>query len=72
ALGGIWVPVYVMPESIRLFAELSPLYWSLSAFHKIFLNDSGISAILPFAIKLLIFFLITIFSAWMFNRMKIR
>ncbi|MCX6297406.1 MAG: ABC transporter permease [Bacteroidetes bacterium] len=34
ALGGIWVPVFVMPESLRMLAEFSPLYWALSAFFR--------------------------------------
>lgn len=72
ALGGIWVPVYVMPEAIRMFAEFSPLYWSLTAFHKIFLNDGNVQSVLPFILKLIIFFLITLFISWSFNRTKNR
>ncbi|MGZ4118803.1 MAG: ABC transporter permease, partial [Bacteroidia bacterium] len=52
ALGGIWVPVFVMPESIRFFADFSPLYWGLSAFNKLFLNDGNIRYILPNDLKL--------------------
>jgi ABC-2 type transport system permease protein len=32
ALGGIWVPVFVMPEPVQAIAEFSPLYWGLNAF----------------------------------------
>jgi len=60
ALGGIWVPVYVMPEAIRMFAEISPLYWALTAFHKVFLNGASIVAIAPYLLKLLLFFAVTI------------
>jgi ABC-2 type transport system permease protein len=72
ALGGIWVPVYVMPESIRLLAELSPLYWSLNAFHKIFIGGGSLFDILPYAGKLLLFFGITSGIAYLFNRSKNR
>lgn len=72
ALGGIWVPVYVMPETIRTMAEFSPLYWALTAFHKIFLNDGTVQNILPYALKLISFFLATIGIAYFFNRSKNR
>ncbi|HEY0031429.1 MAG TPA: ABC transporter permease [Bacteroidia bacterium] len=70
ALGGIWVPVFVMPESIRMFAEFSPLYWALSAFHKLFLNAGDIQSILPFVFKLILFFLLTIAAAFFYNKKK--
>ena len=32
ALGGIWVPSYVMPEVMREISAFSPLNWSLNGF----------------------------------------
>lgn len=70
ALGGIWVPVYVMPESVRILSEISPLYWALSAFHKIFIGGGNISSVLPYVAKLLIFFVFTAGIANLVNRQK--
>lgn len=42
ALGGIWVPVYVMPDVIRVLAEISPLYWGLNAFQNLFFEQWSI------------------------------
>lgn len=70
ALGGIWVPVYVMPESIRIFAEYSPLYWGLTAYHKLFLDDAGLLTVFPFVLKLLLFFLVAIAVSFIYNRRK--
>ncbi len=70
ALGGIWVPVYVMPESIRMLSEISPLYWALSAFHKLFIGGGTVVSILPFILKLLLFFIFTLFGAFLFNKTK--
>jgi ABC-2 type transport system permease protein len=67
ALGGIWVPVYVMPESVRFFAEISPLYWSLSAFHQVFLGEGNLHTIATFTIKLMVFFILTISAAYYYN-----
>ncbi|MGQ0829953.1 MAG: ABC transporter permease [Bacteroidota bacterium] len=72
ALGGIWVPVYVMPDTIRMLAELSPLYWGLNAFQTVFLNGGTVSTILPYALKLLVFFIFTIGIAYFFNKGKSR
>ena len=70
ALGGIWVPVYVMPDAIRMFSEFSPLYWALNAFHKIFLNQGTIITVLPYLLKLLLFFICTLLVAFIYNRRK--
>ncbi len=70
ALGGIWVPVYVMPDSIRMFSDISPLYWALSAFHKIFLNGGNIQSVLPYLLKLLAFFFFTLGVAFFYNKRR--
>lgn len=70
ALGGIWVPVYVMPESIRMLSELSPLYWALSAFHKLFIGGGTLAGILPSVLKLLLFFILTLSAAFLCNKAK--
>ncbi len=72
ALGGIWVPVYVMPEAIRMFAGFSPLYWALTAFHKIFLGDGDIKSILPYAAKLVAFFVATVGISFFYNKTHTR
>ncbi|MBP9132492.1 MAG: ABC transporter permease [Saprospiraceae bacterium] len=38
ALGGIWVPIEVLPYSLQLVAELSPLQWGLSLFQDVFVR----------------------------------
>ena len=56
ALGGIWVPSYVMPEVMRNISAFSPLNWSLEGFYKLFLRGGGVADILPYAIKLMLFY----------------
>jgi ABC-2 type transport system permease protein len=70
ALGGIWVPVYVMPEAIRTLAELSPLYWALDAFHKLFLNGGDILTVAPHIAKLIVFFLLCAGISLLYNKRK--
>lgn len=70
ALGGIWVPTYIMPESMRSISSLSPLNWSLNGYYKLFLRGSGVSAILSDAMKLFIFFIATMTIASFANQIK--
>jgi len=70
ALGGIWVPSYVMPEVMRNISAYSPLNWALTGFYKLFLRGAGIGDILIDAIKLVIFFLATMAIASVVNRVK--
>jgi len=70
ALGGIWVPSYVMPEVMRNISYWSPLNWSLEGFYKLFLRGGGIGDILPDAIKLIVFFLATMTVSSIANRAK--
>ncbi len=70
ALGGIWVPVYVMPDVIRVLAEFSPLYWGLNAFQNLFLSNGDFANVLTYTNKLLIFFIITLGISLISNKFK--
>ena len=70
ALGGIWVPSYVMPEVMRNISAWSPLNWSLAGFYKLFLRGGHVTDILPEAIKLMLFFFVTMFISYLYNRKK--
>ena len=70
ALGGIWVPVYVMPEIVRVLATYSPLYWGLQAFQSLFLSTGNASDILFPSLKLLLFFIFTLSIAYFINKYK--
>lgn len=70
ALGGIWVPSYVMPEVMRNISAWSPLNWSLEGFYRLFLRGGGIEDILTDALKLIAFFLATMTISSIANRKK--
>jgi ABC-2 type transport system permease protein len=70
ALGGIWVPSYVMPQVMRNISAWSPLNWALEGFYKLFLRGGGISDILLNALKLLAFFIATMAISSLANRKK--
>ncbi len=58
ALGGIMVPVYVMPQIMQKLSVISPLGWGLSAFLDIFVRDGSLSTIAPYLCRLLLFFIV--------------
>ncbi len=60
ALGGVWVPVYVMPEVLQKISYWSPLNWGLEAFINLFLRGASTKAILPELIKLVGFAMVTL------------
>ena len=56
AIGGIWVPAYVMPSIMRTISEISPLKWAMDGFYGLFLRGEGFVDILPHFFKLALFF----------------
>lgn len=70
ALGGIWVPTYIMPEIMRNISTLSPLNWALEGFYKLFFRGSDASGVLIECLKLILFFIGTMAIASIINRVK--
>lgn len=56
ALGGIMVPLYVMPKAMQAASVVSPLGWGLTAFQAVLVRGAGLAAILPQLAALLAFF----------------
>jgi ABC-2 type transport system permease protein len=68
ALGGVMVPVFVMPEIMQKVSVMSPLSWGLNGFLDIFLREGNLFAVLPDAMKLLIFFMSTLLISHLRNK----
>jgi len=69
--GGIFVPNYMMPETIRKIGIISPLRWGTDAFFSIFARDAGVRIILPQVFLLLAFFGISlVISVYAFTKKK--
>lgn len=70
ALGGIWVPTYVMPEIMRNISSIIPLNWALDGFYKLFFRGGDVSDILIQSLKLILFFILTMSISSFVNRLK--
>ncbi len=71
AIGGIWVPVFIMPAFMQKLSRLSPLNWGLEGFYDVFLRGSGIGEILPYVGLLLGFFLVMLLAAFYYHKIKV-
>jgi ABC-2 type transport system permease protein len=64
AIGGIMVPVFVMPPVMQTISIFSPLSWGLNAFMDIFVRGGNLWSVLTDISLLVLFFLVTILIAW--------
>ncbi|WP_303316742.1 ABC transporter permease [Flavivirga abyssicola] len=70
ALGGVWVPVFIMPEFMQTLSNISPMNWGLNAFYDVFLRNSSLLDIVPEITLLFLFFIITTVIAIVYNEKK--
>jgi len=56
---------------MQTISIISPLNWSMEGFYDVFLRGAGIKAILLQIIYLLSFFVVTMFVAFQYERLKI-
>lgn len=47
ALGGIWVPTFVMPEYMQIISNFSPMHWCLEGFYILFLKGGSWNQLAP-------------------------
>lgn len=55
ALGGIMIPLFVMPSWMQEVAVISPMSWALNAFLDLFLHHGSLSTIIPYLGGLIVF-----------------
>lgn len=70
AMGGLWVPIYLMPPFMRAVSLISPLNWAITGYYSIFLRGGGLMQIAPQAIKLVLFFLATVTITSIYSKYK--
>jgi ABC-2 type transport system permease protein len=55
ALGGIWVPLYIMSDTMIFIGHLSPMNWAMEAFNDVFLRGEELTTIIFGTSKLWVF-----------------
>lgn len=67
AVGGVWVPIFLMSPTMQIISKLSPMNWGLTGFYGLFLKDEGLMAILPESFALILFGTICFIFAVLYN-----
>jgi ABC-2 type transport system permease protein len=70
ALGGIWVPTFVMSDMMLKVSKLSPLNWGLNGYYEVFLRNAGVNDVLGYILLLSLFFISCIALAYLYNKYK--
>jgi len=64
ALGGIWVPVFIMPDYMQIISNFSPLQWCLEGFYILFLKGGDWYELNKIILTLLVFIIICQFVTY--------
>lgn len=72
ALGGIWVPLNIMPEHMQQIANISPLNWALKGYYELFIKGGDWSDIQWQVLKLTLFFISSVLLSYYFHKVKRR
>lgn len=65
AVGGIMIPVYVMPRYMQQVSGVSPLAWGLNAFQEVLVRGGDLGSAAREISLLLLFFMVTITTSWL-------
>jgi ABC-2 type transport system permease protein len=68
AVGGIWVPVFMMPHFFRSLSSFSPLNWGLNGFYDILVRNVGFAGVIHYEISMLAFALVSLLVAIYYHK----
>ena len=72
AIGGIWIPTFIMSDVMQHISLISPLNWALNGYYDLLLRNAGILDIYQNILLLVGFFIICIFVGWYYDRKRAR
>ena len=64
AIGGVWIPIFLMPRFMQVVSKISPLNWGLNGFNDIFVRDGSFPDILPYFSASMLFFIVTLLISY--------
>lgn len=70
ALGGIWVPLNIMPHFMQTISSFSPLNWALLGYYELFIKGGDWQAIQYQVLKLVIFFASALLISYRVYKLK--
>jgi len=70
AIGGVWIPVFIMPKIMQIIAKISPMNWGLNGFYDVILRNGKFIDILPEISLLGLFFIILLSISIYYDKIK--
>lgn len=70
AIGGLFMPSYMMPISVRSMCDYSPMFWAHESFQDLFIRDAHLVTIAPRLVKLLLFAAACYLVAFAYKKFK--
>ncbi len=67
AVGGIWVPTFIMSNAMQHISMISPLNWALNGYYDLLLRNAGLADIYPNILLLMAFFVACILLGWVYD-----
>lgn len=64
AIGGVWIPTFVMPAYMKIISQFSPLHWCIEAFYVLFLRGGQWAMLLKPLFILVVFSFICQFISY--------
>ncbi len=72
AIGGVWVPTFVMPAFMKILSQFSPMNWSLEAFYTLLLKNGNLKELLiTFAYIIIFVFVMQVLSIFKLKKDKL-
>lgn len=71
ALGGIWVPLEILPRMMTSIANLTPLYWSFNGINNLFVRGQGLVSTLPSIGLLMVFGILLTFLSLLIAKKRV-
>ena len=70
AVGGIWVPVFMMPPFFRVFSSASPMNWGLNGFYDILVRNAGLTDVMHYGLRMILFSLLCVIVALYYHKLR--
>jgi len=70
AVGGIWIPVFMMPKFMQIFAVISPMNWGLNGFYDVIIRSGSVADVLPEISLLGLFFMSMLMISIFYDKAK--
>jgi ABC-2 type transport system permease protein len=70
AVGGIWVPIFMMPPFFRVFSAASPMNWGLNGFYDILVRNASLINVLHYGVWLFLFSLSCVIVAVYYHKLR--